>query len=346
MSRRRKLGAVAAALVAGWSACVLAVVGARWFWPGEMLAGFDWHLGLAGLALASAGALLRWRAAAAAVAVGALPMLWPSLRLWTHASPEPHGTALELTTGNIQWMNDDLVAIEAWLREEDSDVYTICEVSKEHLPMFARLADRWPHQWFTTPPDEFSPGTWATAILSRLPFEATDRVPIVAGPAEDRDPDRKIRPERWLRPVLEATVLVEGRPLIVRNVHPMRPGQPHRLYDRARVLDTLAARRWPAASLLAGDLNLPPASPAFRDLLARTGLRDSRPGFGRQPSYPADATRLIERLLPPLVAIDHVLVGNGLVVLERRTGTIPGSDHLAVTATLALRSVARSEPGG
>ncbi len=37
------------------------------------------------------------------------------------------------------------------------------------------------------------------------------------------------------------------------------------------------------------------------------------------------------------IAIDHVLVGDGWQVVERTTESVPGSDHRAVIARLALR---------
>ena len=43
------------------------------------------------------------------------------------------------------------------------------------------------------------------------------------------------------------------------------------------------------------------------------------------------------RPFPPLVTIDHVLVSDELAVVGDATLRLPGSDHLAVTADLALR---------
>ncbi len=40
--------------------------------------------------------------------------------------------------------------------------------------------------------------------------------------------------------------------------------------------------------------------------------------------------------LPPLIRIDHVLYGPGLVVTAIRTQPGPGSDHRALLATVAV----------
>ena len=46
------------------------------------------------------------------------------------------------------------------------------------------------------------------------------------------------------------------------------------------------------------------------------------------PTYPADS------LLPPVLTIDHVLVGSRWRATDVRTLSVPGSDHRAVLARL------------
>ena len=83
---------------------------------------------------------------------------------------------------------------------------------------------------------------------------------------------------------------------------------------------------------MAGDLNADRDHAAFRDLLA-TGLRDAHDerGRGLARTWP-------ERF--PLLHLDHVLVrdgaGAGIAVLDVREVEVPGSDHLAVVADLAV----------
>jgi endonuclease/exonuclease/phosphatase (EEP) superfamily protein YafD len=68
----------------------------------------------------------------------------------------------------------------------------------------------------------------------------------------------------------------------------------------------------------------------FRDFLATTGLKDSRVGFGWQPTWPTGSMSL-------RIPIDHVLVEPDLVVLERQVGPDIGSDHLPVRVRLKRR---------
>ena len=58
---------------------------------------------------------------------------------------------------------------------------------------------------------------------------------------------------------------------------------------------------------------------------------------GWQPTWPANHVSILP-LLPPLVRIDHVLVGRALTSLGTETVDIDGTDHLAVIATVARRA--------
>jgi len=60
--------------------------------------------------------------------------------------------------------------------------------------------------------------------------------------------------------------------------------------------------------------------------------RDSRAGFGRQPTWWMRSLGL-----PLSVAIDHVLVGARVAVLARSTFELPYSDHAGVRSRLTLR---------
>jgi endonuclease/exonuclease/phosphatase (EEP) superfamily protein YafD len=82
-------------------------------------------------------------------------------------------------------------------------------------------------------------------------------------------------------------------------------------------------------SIVMGDLNCTSWSPYFADLLRLSGLRDSRLGFGIQPSWTGN-TRFMA------IPIDHVLVSHEIDVLDRHTGSKIGSDHLPVLVDLSV----------
>jgi endonuclease/exonuclease/phosphatase (EEP) superfamily protein YafD len=81
--------------------------------------------------------------------------------------------------------------------------------------------------------------------------------------------------------------------------------------------------------IVAGDFNATPFSPIFRKVIKISGLKDSREGFGWQPSWPTYVPLL---WLP----IDHILVSSEIQVHNRATGSFIGSDHYPVFADLSI----------
>lgn len=71
----------------------------------------------------------------------------------------------------------------------------------------------------------------------------------------------------------------------------------------------------------------------FGRLLEATGLRDSRRGFGRQPTFTT-----AQPIAGLEIAIDHVLVSDSVRVLDRRIVALEGSDHKSVVVRVAARA--------
>lgn len=81
--------------------------------------------------------------------------------------------------------------------------------------------------------------------------------------------------------------------------------------------------------LLAGDFNASLYHASFRTILGSgfvDGAREA--GEGLAFTWPADGP------LPPLVTLDHMLLGTGLAATDFGYLDIPGTDHLAVLATV------------
>ena len=123
-------------------------------------------------------------------------------------------------------------------------------------------------------------------------------------------------------------------------VHPTAPVPPAGASTwRAEHATLLAAAQESGAALVLGDMNATSdhaTMRAWRD----AGYRDSLEmvNAGWSPTWPSNGITPAPGLHPPaLIQIDHVLVGPALAVTESSTVEVPGSDHRAVVATIALR---------
>ncbi len=121
----------------------------------------------------------------------------------------------------------------------------------------------------------------------------------------------------------------------VLGVHPVAPVDPAGWRaDHAAILKQAEADD---ADLIVGDMNATPDHDVMRRL-DDAGFRDAGEvaNEGWQPTWPANHVGIFP-LLPPLVRIDHVLIGGSMASLGTHTVDIDGSDHLALVATVAAR---------
>lgn len=126
---------------------------------------------------------------------------------------------------------------------------------------------------------------------------------------------------------------VDGEPaLTIIATHTLPPIRPSYAARRNQHLADLAeyCSRQDHEVMLLGDLNITSWSPFFDDLIASSGLRDSRLGQGIQPSWPAHRW-------PLEIPIDHCLVSSGIIIKDRRVGPDLNSDHLPVIVDFCMK---------
>lgn len=157
---------------------------------------------------------------------------------------------------------------------------------------------------------------WGFGIASRLPMR-------VGQPLRDGA-------DLFLVP---ARLRVAGTSVRLWVVHTAAP--PSSMARWRSDLDRIAARvaaRGQSRLVVVGDFNASWGNAGFRAVVDR-GLADGAAVRGApfQMTWPAN------RLVPPLVRIDHVLTGSGVAVRRIETVDGPGSDHRAVVATVAVR---------
>ncbi|MDQ2630585.1 MAG: endonuclease/exonuclease/phosphatase family protein [Actinomycetota bacterium] len=126
--------------------------------------------------------------------------------------------------------------------------------------------------------------------------------------------------------------LPDGRRFRVVDVHPYPP-QSHHVEQWTAALESLPATGEGVPWVLVGDFNATLDHSLLREILDR-GYRDAGDvaGEGLEPTWPADdwASRA------PGVTIDHVLADERLGVVDYEVEELPGSDHRAVFAELAM----------
>jgi endonuclease/exonuclease/phosphatase family metal-dependent hydrolase len=213
--------------------------------------------------------------------------------------------------------------LEHFVEEFRPDVLGLVEVltpNRGGTDWSARLEswrDRWPHQEVMPYGDLFE-----MVLLSRYPI-------LDARRAEVSD---AMGGFLFYPPIMEATLSMEGRPVRVVLVHTHRPGSKRHYRAREVLFESIALTDFEGPRVVLGDFNATGTSPLFRDLLERGELEDTRPGFGACLSWSLGG------LPGKVLCLDHVLVGGGLGVALRGTGTDIGSDHLPATAVLRLSS--------
>ncbi len=261
----------------------------------------------------------RWiRAIALPCTVGlALQLAW-SAPYVPHAAPTASGSPLRVLSVNLNFGKGDAAQLARQVTSERPDVLVLVEVQQpivDALTADGALA-AYPYRVGNVPSGWSATGVESdegTLVLSRTPITQLQRLATPNG--------------QYVVRVDAATpvTLVAARP---RN---MLLGLQAWRADSAAVAD--AARPHLSEPLvLAGDFNAVREHITLQRLLD-LGLRDAaeQSGAGWQPTYPT------HDVLPPLLAIDHVLVNGRVTATAVRSFALDGTDHRGLVADLVVR---------
>jgi endonuclease/exonuclease/phosphatase (EEP) superfamily protein YafD len=224
----------------------------------------------------------------------------------THAE----GRTFRAVLVNVNTANREHERLRHFIRTEKPDFMVLLEINQRWLAALQELRALYPYSRAALRDDNFG-----MALLSRMPFDHGEINHIGNAGV----------------PSIVARFAINGQSLTVIGTHPLPPAG--RSYAELRNLQ-LAALAHAVQSherpvMVLGDLNITSWSPFFQDLLRAAGLRDSRIGFGIQPTWPTG--------LPHFwVPIDHCLVSEEVVVHDRRIGPSVGSDHYPVVVDFSL----------
>ena len=262
------------------------------------------------LVLAGGLVLRRWVLTGLALLVVGAHIAWtaPDLRWWRVEQPRTEGEPFTVVAANVRHDNRRIADAAGALRRLDADVLVVTELDPD---VAEALRDTRPHVVA-----DVRVGAFGSGVYSRFPL-VDERTFELDG-----------------YPALRVDVAAPGGAVTVVAVHTLQPlADVDVLRRQLRALDRLqvSIRREGREVVLAGDFNATAQHRGFRRLLDH-GLRDAHRERGRGwvRTWPAD------RWHPPFAALDHVLVSDGIAVEGVGSAPIPGSDHRAVTARLAL----------
>ncbi|MEX0676441.1 MAG: endonuclease/exonuclease/phosphatase family protein [Pirellulales bacterium] len=221
------------------------------------------------------------------------------------------GPPLRAISFNVHYLNEDYAATIELIVTELPDFVLLLEVTPEWAEALTFLKVDYPYEHVMA-----KAGSGGMAFYSRR--EITDlSVHELADVGQSTI-------------VVGLAVPVDRLTLVC--THLVSPRTAHDFENRNRQLEEVGqlARARSGAVMLLGDLNTTSWSPYFQDLLTNSGLRDSRRGFGVEPSWPWLTTPLLR------IPIDHCLVSAAVSVLDRRIGPAVGSDHRPLLVDFAI----------
>jgi Metal-dependent hydrolase len=260
--------------------------------------------------------LMRRPLATAVAAVAALSLVAVVVPRALGSPATGPGTPLVVMSANLRYGGADPASIVDLAREADVDVLALQELTPEgeQALLDQGLAELLPFR-------ESHPGPRASgsAVYTRWPTS-----------------DGGVRSASdggFLQAY--ATITLDRGSVIVESVHPVPPSSVTRTGEWLVGLNNqVPATAGGPPRILAGDFNATLDHRALRALLA-TGYQDAADavGAGLTPTWPYYGPR---SAVTPKVALDHIVVPNGIGVRDFRAVTIPHTDHRAILATLLL----------
>lgn len=216
---------------------------------------------------------------------------------------EENGKTIKFMQFNLNFRNQHMPRVKAYLEQEKIEIATFQEVTPAHHDFLETMSGAYPFQKYC----KFA-GVGDVAILSKYPF--------VASQGECVEGEGLV----WFQ------VMVGGEPLSIASIHLHWPFP----YKHHKQVDRLSAslHRIPSPKLIAGDFNAASWSHVMRRIT----------DYSHTSIVPGLRWTLNFKDIPPLprlqLPIDHILLSEGLGVKQIQTGAPLGSDHLPVVAEI------------
>lgn len=209
--------------------------------------------------------------------------------------------SLRVMMANVLSSNQQHDALLRIIHKEQPHVMVLLEVTPGWSRALAPLRKTYPHQLVHPLTNNFG-----IAVLSRLPVSKW----------------QKKRFSSWGEVSIVADIKVGSKSLRVVGTHPYPPAGGALARVRNQHIRNLAdyLQKQKGSTIVAGDFNLTPWSPYYRDFVKEAKLLDSRKGYGLQASWMRST---VVFALP----IDHVFTSQDIATTGFRIGPDFGSDH-------------------
>lgn len=224
----------------------------------------------------------------------------------------PEKDTFKVYTANINKENKDLTRLIREIENVDAEVVLLMEVTSEHVKQLAQLKQGYNYNIVDPRIDASGRGG---IVLSKFPVLRHNLIYL----------------SDYGNAIFEVRLNIKQTDILFYGVHFPRPRFNKSFTLRQKKILMLAYKVADSSApiVIAGDFNTTPFSPVFKKFLRISGLRDSRVGFGWQPSWPS--------FFPFLwIPIDHLLVSPEIEIHKRATGSHIGSDHFPVFAELSI----------
>lgn len=296
------------------TACVAGYFG-KLLWLFELASHFKPQYLLASLVFAAIFAFFRKRRWTQIALICALSNSLHIALFWIPATPSvsnrPASRPVRVLHSNLHIENHNHAALLKLIRAENPDLIVVQEVTPEWATVLETIRGRYPEGIVI--PDETAGGI---GVLSRLPLLMIRDAGI----------------EKYNGVSLEVRLLVDDRIVHILTAHTRPPLSPSWLLARNLHFEALVdrTRNMPAPRILIGDLNSTVWSPYFSESIGQTTMVDARRGFGVLATWPT--------WFPLMkIPIDQCFVSPDVEVVDLRTGSHIGSDHLPLIVDLRFR---------
>jgi len=273
-----------------------------------------------------------WRGTARLLAVAALlgvvvhaywasgPYLTPSAVASSDQSGDRSNHQLHVMTSNLRYGRADTAQVVELAVRHRVDVLVVEEVTPQALAglQAAGIRTVFPHSV-----GKAEPGPRGTMVFSRTPLTKVSRLATGFGSyATD------VR--------LGATADARDTSLHLLAVHPRPPLGAAAQWRADQLVVRQAARGLERPTMVVGDLNATMDHAPMRELVGQ-GFDDAATQARSrwQPTWPsAGVVSRFGVVVPPLLAIDHILVNHGLRAVRTESYTVDATDHRALVAVL------------